>query len=221
MAPSYDDEFWDRRFGAAEYVYGTEPNDFLAAHANLIQPGRVLCLAEGEGRNAVFLARAGHPVTAVDFSREGQRKAAALAARHGVRLGYVIADLADYEPEADAFTAVTSIFCHLRPATRRKVYQRAAQALAPGGIILVESYRPAQLAHATGGPKDVDLLVGKDALLADLAGLEIVLAQEVEREIHEGAMHGGTSAVTQVIARRPRGGVRRDDDRFMGGGLRG
>jgi SAM-dependent methyltransferase len=222
MTSPSDHDFWDRRFGASEYVYGTEPNDFLFANANLIPPGRVLCLAEGEGRNAVFLARQGHPVTAVDWSREGQRKAALLAARHEVFLGYVIADLADFDPEERAFTGVTSIFCHVVPRVRREMYRRAARALLPGGVMIVEAYSPAQLAFSTGGPKDPALLVSADQLSAELtaAGLEIVIAHERERDVHEGSMHGGRSAVTQAIARCPRSGLRTDDDRMIGGTTR-
>ncbi|HVV81663.1 MAG TPA: methyltransferase domain-containing protein [Kofleriaceae bacterium] len=206
MSSPTDPALWDQRFSAADYVYGTEPNDFLFEQAAGIPPGRVLCLAEGEGRNAVFLARRGHPVTAVDFSREAQRKATALAAHHGVTLAYQLADLGDYEPEPEAFSAVVSIFCHLPPAVRRTVHARAARALAPGGLLILEAYSPAQLSRATGGPKDPTLLVPKDALVAELAEtacLELVIARELVRDIHEGSLHGGESAVTQVVARRP------------------
>ena len=219
MSNAASDDFWDQRFSASEYVYGTEPNDFLFEHAARIPPGRVLTLGEGEGRNAVFLARLGHPVTAVDFSREGQRKAAALAMRHQVTIGYVLADLADHEPDEQSFTGVVVIFCHLVPAIRRQVLRRAARALVPGGVMLVELYSPAQLARGTGGPKDPAMLASRDQLVAELAGLDIVLAQEVVRDVHEGSLHGGPSAVTQVIARRP---ATLDDDRdgFAGGSAR-
>ena len=204
MATASDDEFWDRRFGAHEYVYGTEPNDFLFDNAPHIPPGRVLCLGEGEGRNAVFLAGRGHPVTAVDFSREGQRKALALAARRAVAIGYVVSDLQDYEPDEGAFSGVVSIFCHLPPRIRREVYRRAAAALQPGGVIIVEAYSPAQLALGTGGPKDPAMLVRLDDLRAELPGLEEIVARETQRDVHEGTLHGGRSAVTQLVARRPR-----------------
>ena len=196
-------ELWDQRFGAEGYAYGTEANDFVVEQAARIPPGPVLCLAEGEGRNAVFLAGRGHPVTAVDFSRAGQQKAAALAAARGVALDYVVADLAEFEPAAGAFSGVVAIFMHLPPALRHTVYQRAAAALAPGGVVVIEAYTPAQLAHGVGGPKDPALLVTLADLELDLAGLELVVAREREREIQEGALHQGQSAVVQVVARRP------------------
>jgi SAM-dependent methyltransferase len=196
-------EMWDQRFGAEGYAYGAEPNDFLVEQAGLIPDGPVLCLAEGEGRNGVWLAERGHAVTAVDFSSAGQRKAAALAAARGVSLDYQLADLSLYEPAVGAYAGVVSIFCHLPAAIRRVMYARAARALAPGGVIVIESYTPAQLAYGTGGPKDVALLVSLADLRAELDGLELVVAREVERDIHEGALHGGRSAVVQVVARRP------------------
>jgi len=196
-------QLWDERYAAEGYAYGTEPNDFLRAQADLIPPGRVLCLAEGEGRNAVFLAARGHAVTAVDFSREGLRKAAALAAARGVTVELVEADLATYVPPTGAFSGVVSSWVHLPPAVRAVVHARAVQALAPGGVFILEAYTPEQLRHGTGGPKDPAWLYTRELLLEDLRGLEPVVAIEREREIHEGAFHGGTSAVVQVVARRP------------------
>src|SRR5688572_19471276 len=114
--------FWDERFGAADYAYGREPNDFLREEASRIPSGPVLCLAEGEGRNAVFLAKRGHAVTAVDFSREGLRKTEQLARDHGVSVTTVHADLAEYVAPADAFAGVVAIFAHLPEAVRQRVH---------------------------------------------------------------------------------------------------
>lgn len=197
------DDFWNERYaGHAEYVYGTEPNDFLREQADTFPHGRALCLAEGEGRNGVFLAERGHRVTGVDFSREGLRKAAALAAERGVTLDLVEADLADYEPPADAFTAVVSSWLHLPPPLRQTVHARAVRALVPGGMFLLEAYTPDQLRHGTGGPKDVALLYTCDLLIPDFAGCDLLIARELEREVHEGTFHGGMSSVVQILARK-------------------
>ena len=165
----------------------------------------MLCLAEGEGRNAVFLAGLGHAVTAVDFSREGLRKAQALADARGVvpSIDFVFADVTQYEPEPGAYSGVVSSWLHLAPPERTVVHARIAQALAPGGVVLLEAYTPDQLAFGTGGPKDVDLLYRRDHLVADFTGLGILIAVEREREVHEGTFHGGRSAVVQVMARKP------------------
>jgi SAM-dependent methyltransferase len=196
---------WDDRFDTTEYVYGTAPNDFLVEAAALIPPGPVLSLAEGEGRNAVFLAERGHPVTAVDASTVGLAKAARLAAARGVAITAVHADLAAWPIAPGAWSGIVSIFCHLPPAVRVPLHVAVARGLAPGGVFVCEAYRPAQLAFGTGGPRDVTLLPTLEALRSELPDLEFVVAREVERDIHEGALHQGRSAVVQVSARRPPG----------------
>lgn len=195
---------WDARFSGDDYAYGTAPNDFLSAEGHRIPPGRVLSLAEGEGRNATFLAGLGHAVTAVDYSAEGLKKAARLGAARGVSLELVHADLASYTLPKSAFAGIVSIFGHLAPETRRRLHAEVAEALLPGGVFLLEAYRPAQLALGTGGPKDVNLLMSLDLLRDELRGLELVVAREVERDIREGRLHQGQSATVQVVGvRRP------------------
>ncbi len=200
---------WDERYGGAEYVYGTEPNDFLRAEAPRIPKGRVLCLAEGEGRNAVFLAGLGHDVTAVDLSREGLRKAERLARERGVALAVEQADLASYVPTPGAYAGIVSIFGHLPAPVRRRLYAMIAPALVPGGIFLLEAYRPEQIALGTGGPKDPTMLPTVAQLREELIGLELVVARDVERDIHEGALHDGRSATVQVVGERRADAARR------------
>ncbi len=195
-------QFWDDRYRADEYAYGREPNEFLRAEAHRIAPGRVLCLAEGEGRNAVFLAGLGHEVTAVDFSVEGLRKAERLARERHVKLATVQADLATYEPEVDAFTGIVAIFAHLPPSVRKHVHAWVPRALRPAGVYILEAYTPRQLAFGTGGPRDAAMLMTLAGLKEELAPLTIELGREVEREIHEGTFHGGPSATVQLVAAR-------------------
>ncbi|MBL9209674.1 MAG: class I SAM-dependent methyltransferase [Opitutaceae bacterium] len=195
--------FWDERYRTAEgYVFGTAPNDFLAAHAASIPPGPVLCLAEGEGRNAVHLAQRGHAVTAVDQSTVGLAKARALAAQNGMSITTTAADLADYRIEPGAWSGIVAIFAHLPVPLRRKVNAQIVAGLRPGGVYLTEVYAPAQLAFGTGGPKDLALLVPLKDLCAELAGLDLVIARECERDVIEGAGHTGRAAVVQVLAIR-------------------
>lgn len=194
--------FWDERFGAEEYAYGTAPNDFLRAQVGRIPSGPVLCLAEGEGRNAVFLAREGRSVTAVDFSREGLRKTEQLARSAGVSVRTVHADLAEYEPPAGVFSGVVAIFAHLPPAVRAVAFARAARALIPGGVFVLEAYTVEQVALGTGGPRDPSLCMSLDALEVELAPLTVVLGRHVRRDIHEGAFHDGPSATVQLVAAR-------------------
>ncbi len=195
--------FWDERYRAAGgYVFGTEPNDFLAANAAAIPPGPVLCLGEGEGRNAVFLARLGHAVTAMDQSAVGLAKAGQLAAARGVRLQTVAADLETYPIEPGAWSGIVAIFVHLPVPLRRRVAAQVVAGLRPGGVFLSEVYSPAQLAFGTGGPKEAALLVPLADFRAELRGLDFDIARECERDVVEGQGHTGRASVVQILARR-------------------
>jgi SAM-dependent methyltransferase len=196
---------WDERYGAPGYFYGTTPNDFLRDRCGDISAGGdVLCLAEGEGRNAVFLARQGFRVVAVDQSAVGLRKAQQLAAENGVRIDTIAADLSEYVIEPGRWDGIVSIWCHVPSALRRGLHRQVVGGLRIGGIFILEAYTPAQLAYGTGGPKDADLLPTLTDLRSELAGLEFVHAEERERAVHEGQGHGGPSAVVDVVARRVR-----------------
>ncbi len=195
---------WDQRYASEEYQYGTVANDFLRQQAARLAPAsRVLCLAEGEGRNGVFLARQGHRVTGVDASRVGLAKAQALARCQGVDLVTVVADLAAYEPGVAVWDAVVSVFAHLPPPVRRVLRPRVAAAVVPGGLLLLEHYHPRQLEYRTGGPPEVAMLTTLAELAEDFASWEVLHAFEGEREIHEGILHDGLSFVTQFVARKP------------------
>jgi len=194
---------WDQRYAGTEFVYGTEPNDFLVEQTAGLAPQRVLCLAEGEGRNAVWLAGQGHAVLAVDASAVGLEKAQRLAATRGVAIETVVADLADYNIAEAGFDLIVSIFCHLPAALRRRLHQQVARGLKPGGLLVLEAYSPRQLGRGTGGPPVPELLYDLDTLRSELSGLTLQHAVELEREIHEGRLHNGVGAVVQVVARRP------------------
>lgn len=193
---------WDERFGQAGYFYGTEPNDFLREVADRIPRGRVLCLAEGEGRNAAFLAGQGARVTAVDASATGLEKAKLLAAGRGLTIETVHADLATWPIEPGAWDAVVAIFCHLPPEIRGDVHRRAVAGLRPGGVFVLEAYTPDQLSYDTGGPRVAELLMRLTSIREELAGLDLDIAREIEREIHEGEGHTGRSAVVQVLGHK-------------------
>jgi SAM-dependent methyltransferase len=195
--------FWDTRFGQEEYVYGREPNAFLAEHHLVFPKGaRVLSLGEGEGRNAVFLARYGYDVTAVDSSEEGMRKLSRLAAEGGVLVSQRLEDVTRADLGTSRWNGIVSIFCHLPSADRQALYARIRQALKPGGIFLSELFTPAQLEYTSGGPKDPDMLVTRDELLHAFEGFEIVLAEEEVVTLDEGPFHQGLGSVVRFIARR-------------------
>jgi len=195
---------WDDRYASTDFFYGTEPNDFLREQvARIASGGAVLSLGEGEGRNAAFLATQGHRVLALDQSTVGLEKARRLASSRGCSIDTLAVDLAAYRIEPGAWEAIISIWCHLPSELRRRVYAGIAAGLKPGGIFMLESYTPGQISLGTGGPKDPDLMPTLSQLRMELPGLVFELAVERERDVHEGAGHGGRSAVVQVVARRP------------------
>lgn len=196
--------FWDERFAGEEYRYGTEPNDFLRAQAAAIPAGGpVLSLGEGEGRNAVHLAGLGFAVTALDASPVGLDKTRRLAARRGVTVETLLADLDDYRFAPGHWDGIVNIYCHLPPALRRRVHARIVAALRPGGVLILEGFTPQQLRFHSGGPRDPAMLWRPEELRKELAGLDFPILREVEREISEGSGHGGRAAVVQMLARKP------------------
>lgn len=195
---------WDERYAEDDYVYGTEPNDFLRAAVANVPRGRALCLAEGEGRNAVFLAQQGFDVLAVDSSAVGLQKAQRLAEDREVQIETLVADLADYAIEPDSWDLIVSIFCHLPPDVRRRLHAEVVAGLRPGGVFILEAYTPAQLEWGTGGPPTAELMMTREALTEELDGLEFEEAVERERDVIEGRFHTGRGAVVQVLAHKPR-----------------
>lgn len=194
---------WDERYSEAGFLYGTAPNEFLAAVADRIPPGKILSLAEGEGRNAVYLAALGYQVTGVDGSQVGLRKAQELAAERGVAITTIHADLSRFEIEPEQWDGIISFYCHLPSAIRIPLHQAAVQGLKPGGVFVLEEYSKEQLAYATGGPQELDMLMSLDELKRELAGLEFVHAVQVEREVREGSRHTGLASVVQILAIKP------------------
>lgn len=207
---------WDERFAGADYKYGTAPNRWLEAQADRLPArGRALAVADGEGRNGVWLAERGLAVTAVDASRVGLVKAERLARERGVAGRYetTVADLADWDCPATRYDVVALIYLHLPPAARAALHGRLVCALAPGGLLVLECYTPRQLAFGTGGPSDPAQLYEPEDLRHDVAGLEILHLEERELELEEGLLHRGPSAVVRLLARAPSrlAGSTRDD----------
>jgi len=195
---------WDERYAREGWAFGTEPNDFLKEEAHRIpEGGRVLCLGEGEGRNAVHLASLGYRVVAVDLSAVGMRKARGLAAERGVSVETLVASVEELDLGEGEWQGIVSIFFHLPPELRRAVHSQVARGLAPGGVFVLEAYTPRQLELGTGGPPHAHRLPTLAVLREELEALQLAVGRELEREIHEGWMHTGRGAVVQVVGVRP------------------
>ena len=196
---------WNQRFGAAEYIFGTAPNAFLASKSSWLKPGqRALCVADGEGRNSVWLAAQGLEVTAFDLSPVGVEKARRLARERGVQVRYDVAGVYDWAWPREAFDVVAAIFVQFAdPAMRDFMFERMIASLKPGGLILLEGYTPRQLEYGTGGPKRVENLYTEEILRQAFGALEILELRQYEAELAEGSQHAGPSALVDLVARKP------------------
>jgi SAM-dependent methyltransferase len=193
---------WEERFSVDDYVYGTEPNGFLREDESILPMGEVLCLAEGEGRNAVFLAATGRLVSSVDLTEAGVAKTLHLAVAGGVVVDAVVGDLASYDLGVNRWDAIVSIFAHMPSSVRVDLHRRVVAALRPRGVFLLEAYTPDQIGRGTGGPTSADLMMTAKGLREELEPLEFLRSEELERDIIEGSHHTGTGSVVQIIARK-------------------
>lgn len=194
-------EFWNTRYDHDEYAYGKTANDFLRSYT-FQKPSKILCLAEGEGRNAVYLALEGHEVTAIDFSEVALKKARQLANEYDVNVQTICADLNEYTFEANHWDAIIAIFAHFPPEIRQKVHGQIFESLKPGGVFLLEAYQKSQLQRGTGGPNALNMLYAEEELRADLHDFSNLEIESKSRQINEGAFHNGISDVIQLIARK-------------------
>ena len=195
---------WESRFAAPGYLFGTAPNAFLKSKAHLLKPGwKALSIADGEGRNSVFLAERGLDVLAMDFSPTALGKARALAKERGVPLRVEQADLLTWAWPVGAFDVVAAIFFQfLTPPQRDQVFADIKRALRPGGLLLMQGYGPRQIEYKTGGPSEVENLYTRALLedcFADFASIEI---EEYDSAIQEGSGHGGMSALIDLVGRK-------------------
>ena len=194
---------WNERFAATPEAYGAAPNAWLVEHAGRIKRGgAVLCLAEGQGRNSLWLAQQGFRVTAVDFSPVALEQLQARAAQLGVEVKAVQADLTKWTPAANAFDGVALIFAHFAPEVRSRMHRAAEAALRPGGVLIVEAFSKLQRGRPSGGPSDPDLLYSAAELVVDFADLHIVTVEGTATVLDEGPLHQGDARVVRLVAVR-------------------
>jgi cyclopropane fatty-acyl-phospholipid synthase-like methyltransferase len=206
MTHSQNPDFarWQTRYAEPGYLFGTAPNAFLRSQAHRLRPGqKALAIADGEGRNGVWLAEQGLDVLSIDFSPQAQVKARALAAQRGVRLRVEQANLAQWPWPQAAFDVVAAIFFQFADERlREKIFAGIKRALKPGGLLLLQGYRPKQLDYKTGGPPDVERLYTRELLEAAFADFASVEIAEHDSIIDEGTAHVGMSALIDLVARK-------------------
>ena len=195
---------WQGRYSIPDYLFGKDPNYFLASCKPLLpRSGKALSVADGEARNGVWLAEQGLDVVSVDFSEAAQAKAAVLAKERGVQIRLIHGDVHAWNYPADTFDVVVEIFTQFSaPSDRARKWAGMRQALKPGGLLILQGYTPKQLEYGTGGPKELENLYTRDMLEKAFGDLRDVKFVEEELEMHEGAAHGGMSAVIGLTARK-------------------
>jgi cyclopropane fatty-acyl-phospholipid synthase-like methyltransferase len=196
---------WNQRYANAEFLFGREPNEYLSAQAaRLPQQGRALCVADGEGRNSVWLARQGLSVDAFDVSERALAKAATLAAEAGVTVSRTLSDCDQWPWTAETYDVVAGIFIQFAdPEMRRRQFAGMVRTLKRGGLLILQGYGPKQLEYKTGGPGQLAHLYTEEILRAAFGELQILELKDYEVELSEGARHTGMSALLGLVARKP------------------
>jgi SAM-dependent methyltransferase len=194
---------WDKRFSTPDYVFGEEPNAFLVSQAALLGKGQVLALADGEGRNSVWLAQQGLSVDAFDFSAPAIAKAQALAARHQVSVNFTCSDWQSFDWPTAHYDLVAGIFFQFAaPEERATIFEKINKSLKPGGLLIIQGYGKNQLKHNTGGPGKLDHLYDDALMLEAFAGYDVLVCNTYETTIQEGTGHSGMSALVGFVARK-------------------
>jgi protein-L-isoaspartate O-methyltransferase len=200
-------EFWDERYGGADFAFGTEPNAFLVSQAHYLKPGsRALVPGDGEGRNGVWLAQQGLIVDTVDVSPLGVAKARKFAQERGVEVNAQIADLLTWNWPKDTYDIVAALYVHFFDADRPSMHRAMLKALKPSGILILEAFSLQQLEmkklYQSGGPGTPDMLYSKDKLASDFAGYSVIMLEEAATELNEGHRHKGHAAVVRAVVAR-------------------
>ena len=196
---------WEEKFSTPEYQFGTAPNGFLVRENSRLKPqAKVLCIADGEGRNSIWLAEQGHRVHAVEAAMNAIEKARALALERGVTVKHEQVDLEDWEWPVEQYDAVVAIFIQFTDTVgRARMFAQIAAALRPSGVLLLEGYGPGQLAYGTGGPKSLDHLYAVDELRTAFPTLTVALLEEYDVKLDEGPRHRGMSSLVDLVAVKP------------------
>jgi 2-polyprenyl-3-methyl-5-hydroxy-6-metoxy-1,4-benzoquinol methylase len=206
-AMSFSDatQFWNERFDKEEFIFGKEPNEYLVQTAKqyLKSGNKVLCIADGEGRNGVWLAKQGMQVVGFDASDIALTKAKKFAEENQVQVVYSFSDTDSFHWQSNEYDAVVGIFIQFAdPAMRERIFRQTYQALKPGGIFILQGYTPKQLEYKTGGPSLVEHLYTEDLIRKLTKDFTILELTSYEKELSEGPRHTGMSAILGLVARK-------------------
>jgi len=191
---------WNERFSETSYAYGIKPNQFLKEIMQSMNPGKILFLAEGEGRNAVYAASLGWEVEALDYCEAGKVKAEKLAVEQNVEINYLIEDLSDFKPEPNYYDAIALIYMHIDDKMlQSSIHKKVIKALKPGGKIIFEAFEKEQIKYSSGGPKEEELLFSLEDIVDDFIDLNFEILSKELISLDEGKYHQGTASVIRFV----------------------
>lgn len=196
-------EAWNQKYSTEEYKYGKEPNQFLKSELHGLQPGKILFVGEGEGRNAVYAATQGWSVDAIDFSEEGKRKAEKLAGEFSVNINYRVIDFTEYTPEAGLYNTVGIFYVHPEEGQREALFDKLINTLAPGGRIIFECFAKEQIGYSSGGPNSEEQLYSLEEVVNYFIDLDFIKLSREKIYLNEGSGHRGEGVVIRFIAVNP------------------
>lgn len=192
-------QFWNERYAEKEFAYGKEPNQFLKENLHKLPEGKILFVAEGEGRNAVFAAQNGYEVVAFDYSESAKNKALTLARERNIRLDYLVSDVMEVPLEPESFDAIVFIFAHFPAVFRKQAYQKLVSFLKPDGKVLFEAFEKNQLQFTSGGPKELAMLFSEDEVREEFPSINFDFLKTAIIDLAEGPYHQGKGAVIRFI----------------------
>ena len=192
-------QFWNKRYAEHEFAYGKEPNQFLNEHLHLLPKGKILFVAEGEGRNAVFAAKNGFQVYAFDYSDSGRKKAKDLASENNVVIDYEVSDVLQLSYEKNSFDAIVFIFAHFPSDIRKKAHEELLSLVKPNGKIVFEAFSKEQLKYSSGGPKESAMLFSEDEVRKEFVNVTFDFLKTQLVVLNEGPYHQGEGKVIRFI----------------------
>ena len=192
-------DFWNTRYSDQEFAYGTEPNEFFKEQIEKLKSGTALFLGEGEGRNAIYAAKLGWQVDAIDFSSSAKDKAIKLAEINYVNINYEVCDLNDYKFKENYYDLVVMIFVHLPLDLRRNVFQKSIASLKQNGKMIIESFSKEQINNSSGGPQSIELLYSENDVLDLVRNLKTELIESIAINLNEGEYHNGKADILRYV----------------------
>jgi SAM-dependent methyltransferase len=192
-------EFWDKRYSEEAFAYGREPNQYFKQKIDELKPGKLLLPGEGQGRNAVYTAKLGWQVTAIDLSNAAKRRALEFAKQNNVKIQYYVTPLEEFDFPENEFDAAALVFTHFPPEKRSTIHSLIIKSLKTGGKLIIEAFSKKQIGNTSGGPKDLASLYSIDELKEDFKNLKIIESTETQVELDEGPYHQGKADVIRMV----------------------